>query len=237
MKSCFRILTSALLVVLPFAERAYAEGLNDRVKEELRRTVLSSLSWPEEKVKISFRNLGQMDYEQDSKIRVFLLCQEQPRGMVPVRLEIYDQEKPPKSMIFSIEVKIYDEVVVSAKKLGRNEEVTPDELSVEYREVTNFTDKYFVSKEQMEGKRAKNTISKGRILGSALVEDVPLVKYGDKVRIVAKIGGIEVYTFGTANQDGGLGEEIKIKNMDSRKVISARVIDSRTVDIDLNRNF
>lgn len=50
-----------------------------------------------------------------------------------------------------------------------------------------------------------------------------LVKRGDEVRIVARQDGIEVSNAGEALANGRMGEVIRVRNVGSGKVISARV--------------
>jgi len=237
MKTVSKVLALFLFLLLFFASAVHSTTLRDKVENKVKETIISTLSLPEEKVKISFRNLDQLDYAEKSKVKVFILSKREPRGVVPIRVEIYSQDKLLKSKVFTVEVKIYEDVVVCAKKLNRHEEITPDKLKVENRDVTNFFDSYFKSKEDIENRRATKTMPKGRILSKSSLEDIPLVNRGDKVRIIAQIGGVKVWAFGTAHQDGRLGERIKIKNTDSKKIITAEVIDKQTVCVTLDKNL
>lgn len=207
------------------------------MENQIKKTVVSTLSIPEENVKVSLRNPIQLDLPEDSDIRISLLSDKEPKGIVPIRVEIYNSEKLLKTTVLTVEVKIYEDVVVTAKKLDRNEKITADILTTERRDVTNFTDSYFKSPDQIINQRAKSIIPKGRILGKGSVEDIPLVNQGDKVKILAEIGGIKVWAYGTAREDGKLGEEIKITNADSKKTITARVVDEKTVSIILEQNL
>jgi flagella basal body P-ring formation protein FlgA len=237
MKNFLKPLVALLALILFFPLIVYATNLQGKVEQEIKKVVISALFLPEENIKISFRNLEQMDYPESSKIKIFLLSEKEPRGMVPIRLEIYDSGKLLKAMVFTVEVKIFEDVVVTAKKLDRNEKISPDKLVVEYRDVTGFTDIYFKSPDQIGNQRTKSIIPKGRILGRSSLEDIPLINQGDKVKIVAEMGGIKVWACGRAREDGRLGEEIKITNMDSKKIITARVVDEKTVYITLDQNL
>jgi flagella basal body P-ring formation protein FlgA len=60
--------------------------------------------------------------------------------------------------------------------------------------------------------------------------DAPLViKRGDTVSMEANIGGITVKTSGTAISDGRIGQQIRVKNNQSARVINAKVIGSGQV--------
>jgi flagella basal body P-ring formation protein FlgA len=237
MKRAIKTLVLFSITFLFFALSVYATALQDKVENQIKKAVISALSLPEENVKVSLRNPAQLDLPENSDMRISLLSDKEPKGIVPLRVEIYDSEKLLKTMVLTVEVKIYEDVVVTAKKLDRNEKIAADMLTVERRDVTNFTDSYFKSADQIKNQRAKSIIPKGRILGRSSLENIPLVNQGDKVKILAEIGGIKVWAYGMAREDGKLGEEIKITNMDSKRIITARVVDEQTVSITLEQNL
>lgn len=237
MKATIRILALFCVTALFFTSSIHATALQDKVENQIKKTVVRTLLMPEENVKVSLRNPAQLDLPENSEIKISFLSDKEPKGIVPLRVEIYDSKELLKTMVLTVEVKIYEDVVVTAQKLDRNEKIAADMLTVERRDVTNFTDSYFKSPDQIINQRAKSIIPKGRILGRGSLEDIPLVNQGDKVKILAEIGGIMVWAYGMAREDGKLGEEIKITNMDSKKIITARVVDEKTVSITLEQNL
>jgi flagella basal body P-ring formation protein FlgA len=75
-------------------------------------------------------------------------------------------------------------------------------------------------------------VDAGTVLRPDLLEFPPLVKRGDRVRIVLESAGLRISAFGQAKQKGAQGEMIPVVNLDSNKVIHARVVDSHTVRIE-----
>jgi flagella basal body P-ring formation protein FlgA len=69
-------------------------------------------------------------------------------------------------------------------------------------------------------------------LRADLIELPPLVKRGDLVMIVAESNGFKITTLGEVKKTGRLGERIPVANMDSKKILQARVIDANTVQVD-----
>jgi flagella basal body P-ring formation protein FlgA len=59
-----------------------------------------------------------------------------------------------------------------------------------------------------------------------------LVKRGDLVVIIAESKGLKITTRGQVKKKGRLGEQIPVVNLDSNKVLYARVIDANTVKVD-----
>ena len=61
-----------------------------------------------------------------------------------------------------------------------------------------------------------------------------LVKAGEPVVIEVVSGGIRVEAWGRARQSGSLGDMIRVENVDSRKIIYARVVAAGVVRLDLS---
>ncbi len=57
------------------------------------------------------------------------------------------------------------------------------------------------------------------------------VKSQHPVKIVFRVNGLEVSAKGTALVSGRIGQVIRVRNDASQKVLSARVIDSQTVEV------
>ena len=63
-----------------------------------------------------------------------------------------------------------------------------------------------------------------------------LIKRNDVVQLVTNIGEIKVVTTGEALEDGRLGQLIRIRNVDSNRVVHGRVVDRAVVEVDFVRS-
>jgi flagella basal body P-ring formation protein FlgA len=86
--------------------------------------------------------------------------------------------------------------------------------------------------EAVLGKRTKRVVGAQVPLRTDLIELPPLVKRGDMVVILAESNGLKITTLGQVKKKGRLGDRIPVVNMDSKKILHARVIDSNTVKVD-----
>jgi flagella basal body P-ring formation protein FlgA len=59
----------------------------------------------------------------------------------------------------------------------------------------------------------------------------PVVQRGDRVKIILENGPLTVETVGIAKGAGGIGEQITVKNITSKKTVLGRVKDASTVEI------
>ena len=63
-----------------------------------------------------------------------------------------------------------------------------------------------------------------------------LVKRNDVVQMVTNIGELKVVTHGEAMEDGRLGQLIRLRNVDSSRVVHGRVVDRAVVEVDFVRS-
>jgi flagella basal body P-ring formation protein FlgA len=123
-------------------------------------------------------------------------------------------------------------VVVARRPLGRFKPLEAEDLEVKALDVAGLPEDRIEDPEAAIGKRTRRALDSGTVLRPDLLESPPLVKRGDRVRIIAESAGLRISAFGQAKQKGAQGELIPVVNLDSNKVIHARVVDSQTVRIE-----
>ncbi|MDO6705218.1 flagellar basal body P-ring formation chaperone FlgA [Photobacterium sp. 1_MG-2023] len=110
--------------------------------------------------------------------------------------------------------------VVAAKPLARGTVLTADDLQVSQVESRFQRSIVFESPEQVIGSTVKRNINMGEAVEG---NDICLVCRNDSVIIKAGQSGLNIVTKGTALSDGSLGEEIRVQNTKSRRIIQARI--------------
>ena len=123
-------------------------------------------------------------------------------------------------------------VVVTRRPLGRHKPITEDDIEVQTLDLSDLPDGVVTDPEAVLGKRTRRAIGAQTPLRADLIELPPLVKRGDLVVIIAESNGLKITTLGQVKKRGRLGERIPVVNMDSKKTLYARVIDSNTVKVD-----
>jgi flagella basal body P-ring formation protein FlgA len=99
-------------------------------------------------------------------------------------------------------------------------------------DVSGLPADYIADPEAVLGKRTRRLLDANTVLRPDLVESQPIVKRGDRVRIIVESVGMRITAVGEVKQNGCLGERIPVANLDTNKVIQARVVDTQTVKID-----
>jgi flagella basal body P-ring formation protein FlgA len=111
-------------------------------------------------------------------------------------------------------------VVVTRKPLGRYKPITEDDIMLQTVELTHLSSNVVTDPEAVLGKRTKRAIG----------AQTPL--RADSIEIIVESKGLKITTRGLVKKKGRLGDRIPVVNVDSKKVLYARVIDSNTVRVD-----
>lgn len=129
-------------------------------------------------------------------------------------------------------IEVWGPVVVTRRPLGRYKPITEDDIMLQTMDLTNLSANVVSDPEAVLGKRTRRAIGAQTPLRADSIELPPLVKRGDLVVIIAQSKGLKISTRGVVKKKGRLGDRIPVVNVDSKKVLYARVIDSNTVQVD-----
>jgi flagellar basal body P-ring formation protein FlgA len=77
--------------------------------------------------------------------------------------------------------------------------------------------------EEIVGKMARRTLLPGRAIPLAAVDNPRVVRNGAEVTMFYVDGALTITTTGAAMQDGGIGDLIKVRNVDSGVTVQGRV--------------
>lgn len=132
---------------------------------------------------------------------------------------------------FSARVDRMGVVVVAARELNRNERITRRDLRLSRQNLADLPASVFADPALAVGRCVTLKIPAGDALRQDRLANPPLVRRGDRIRLVARSGPLKVVTDGTAKEDGAKGEQIRVENLRSGKVITARVTGRRTATV------
>jgi len=154
------------------------------------------------------------------------------RGKCSIAVEFsvngYDQKK----IWATVVIEVLGPVVVTRKPLGRYKPIDEGDIELKTLDLSDLPDDVITDPEAVLGKRTTRAIGARVPLRADTVELPPLVKRGDLVVIIAESKGLKITTRGQVKKKGRLGEQIPVVNLDSNKVLYARVIDANTVKVD-----
>ena len=153
------------------------------------------------------------------------------RGNVQLIVRISIDEKQYLKMPVFFTIRTYEDIVVPNKKIDRHDILAMDDLVIKRMETTKLTEVTFDTREDLLGKRAIRPILPNIPITAEMIDNPPLIKKGDFIRVSVQSGNLNIVTKGVAKEDGYAGKVIKIKNIDSNKELYGKVEDSTSVKI------
>lgn len=154
------------------------------------------------------------------------------RGKCSLAVEFSVNGSAQKKIWTTAVIEVLGPVVVTRKPLGRYKPIDEDDIELKTMDLSGLPDDVITDPEAVLGKRTIRAIGAQVPLRADSIELPPLVKRGDLVMIIAEFKGLKITTRGQVKKKGRLGEQIPVVNLDSNKVLYARVIDANTVKVD-----
>ena len=119
-------------------------------------------------------------------------------------------------------------VLVLTRTLRRGDVVAPEDLEVRSGQGAA---KGHTDPSQVVGKQLARTLRAGSTLSPRDLESVPLVERGDLVRIVARVGGVVASTMGKSLETGGVGDLVRVENLQSGRLLTGTLQEGGVVEI------
>ena len=152
------------------------------------------------------------------------------RASLALIVRVDDQVK--RNLTVLVEVEALTEMVVASRTLERGEVLTPSDVALVRRDLSQVQGRFLKSVEEAAGLRARNVIRANTALRPDHLERVPVVKSGQLVTIVAENEVLRMTASGKAKGAGAIGDSILVQNLSSLREVTARVVDAATVKVD-----
>ncbi|MER9135848.1 flagellar basal body P-ring formation chaperone FlgA [Mesorhizobium sp. M0830] len=85
--------------------------------------------------------------------------------------------------------------------------------------------------EELDGKVAKRTLLPGRYIPSTAIREAWLVEQGASVQVFFIAGGLTISATAVTLQPGAAGDLVKVRNVDSGKILSGTVMTDGTIQV------
>ena len=224
-----------ILVANGVSEGAGSQGVmltREKMEGLLRQRVLQSGPWNPENVEVRIVTFQPVSLPS-GKVNLRIIRPTQ--GITPglqsflVAADIAGREAA--RLWLRAEIKTFEDVVVTSFPLGSRELVKAADVRLERRDISSLAARPFTRIEDIVGRQAARAIDVNEILTHRSVDRPNLVSRGSPITLVYETGRLRVETPGTAEENGKVGDLIKVKNPTSGKALRGLVLDSRTVRV------
>ena len=167
----------------------------------------------------------------DKELAATLESPAQPMGRVIVRVRC--EGGSPWTIFVPAQVKLFRDVVIVNHPLKRGMVIDYADVTLRERDISLINQGYLTATELAVGQKLLRPVITDQVLTLTHLEQVATVRKGDHVVISARSGTLSVKMPGEALSDGGLSEQIRVKNLNSKRVIRARVTAPGQVEVAL----
>ncbi len=165
----------------------------------------------------------------DKELTTTLESPAQPLGRVTVRVRC--DGASPWTVFVPAQVRLYRSVLVATRPLKRESLVAPGDVVLAERDVGLLNQGYLTDPLQADNSKLTRALLPDQIVTPAHLQLAEVVRKGDQVVITAKNSKVNVRMPGEALSDGAPGQQIRVRNLNSQRVVKARVIEAGQVEV------
>ena len=129
------------------------------------------------------------------------------------------------------EVEAVKEVVVASRFLRRNQVVDEADVALTGIRLIWPAGRYLENLDLAVGKRVTRSVAAHFPITEDALGNPYTIRQGARITIQYLQGPLKVVAVGVAKEDGPAGASIRVSNLDSKKDLWARVVDSQTVQV------
>ncbi|TWC16334.1 flagella basal body P-ring formation protein FlgA [Pseudomonas sp. SJZ083] len=165
----------------------------------------------------------------DKELTATLESPATPIGRVTVKVRC--DSTSPWTVFVPAQVRLFRDVVTTTRPLKRAGVIEPGDVMLRERDISLINQGYFTTLEQAVGQKLTRPTVANQVLTLVHLEQAEVISKGDQVVIIARSGTLSVRMPGEALSNGGLREQIRVKNLNSQRVIKAQVIAPGQVEV------
>lgn len=155
----------------------------------------------------------------------------EPIGRLTLRVSC--EGRAPWTIYVPAQVRLYRQVVVASRPLKRQTALLQEDIHLAERDVGLINGGYLTHLDQAKGHQTTRPLLADQPLSPSAIELSDDVKIGDQVVISAGTAAMQVRMPGEALSSGAVGQQIRVRNLRSMRVIRARVTGPAQVQVDL----
>jgi len=145
-----------------------------------------------------------------------------------LRISAVPQSDKSEQLEATVHVKRMAYRVIALRTIDKEERIRADDLERVLR-ADNGNRQYVETPKEAAGMFARQKIRKGKALKYYNLHPEYLVAKRERVKLLFHSGAIRIELMGLALENGGKGDEIRVKNVSSKKVLKCKVIARHTV--------
>lgn len=137
----------------------------------------------------------------------------------------------PWKVYLPVDVVVTKPVLVSKRTLPRGAELSPNDVTIEQRDVTRLLSGYLSDPKELLGQTLKIQLLAGKMLTPAMLIAEKTIERGQSVTLSIGQGDFSIHTTGVALADGAMNQRIRVENAHSGRIVEGIVRSRQLVEV------
>lgn len=137
-----------------------------------------------------------------------------------------------ESRVVTVTIRWMDQVVVAKKNIKQSQMISKADVRVVEKDVTFLKTAYTQNIAQVVGMMGQRVFQRGQVIDEAQLKKPLAIRYGQPIKAVIQEGGLQLIMSAQAKGAGAIGDRIPVYLTDTRKRLSAVIVDKATVRIE-----
>ena len=173
--------------------------------------------------------------EGEVKLQVDLLYGLRYNALTVARVVAMQDAQKVAQAILRLDVRRYQEVVVASRMLPGKTLLQPGDLKKIRLETGRLPNGFLLDSSKALGQQLQRPLRSGEVLMDSMLLQPLAMRRGAAITIQVRQGEMLVSAAGEALQDGSIGQRIRVQNLVSKRIVTAKVIDEATVEVAASR--
>lgn len=141
------------------------------------------------------------------------------------------RHQKPWTIYVPVRIYVTSQIIVASRPLARGHQLQESDVKLARYDINRLNYGYLQTADMAIGKILKQPLIAGAPVQPKQLKSPLVIRRGEAVKIVVKTPSFQVAMQGVALSDGKQGQMIKIRNLQSKRVIEARVVGPQQVQI------
>ena len=233
------------------SHKVATQSSRQRVVTVAKQVILNRLPWDPNDIEIDATHVGNraddLSPEQLDNLHAELRSAWPPLGRVQIVVNAPGQGVGEFGIPVVLNVKYFQDTVVAKRALEMGRPIQAEDVYVDRREIRELgmnmqSINDVVGRVAIRPITALQPVRVGDLKNNALpaapapakpvvIDRTPAIRRGDTVQLVAQGGPIAISIMAKAQQDGQVGETIRLENVDSKKIVTGKVVGKNQVEV------
>jgi flagellar basal body P-ring formation protein FlgA len=229
----FTLMVCSLMLIGPspvFCKQSPEEILMEQIRQHVEKNML----WPADSMRMEFLSRlpamdkfsGKITYSIESRPK------EQYIGDTSFGVRIFSNSIFVREETVRVRIEVLRDLVVSTNSISRDSILSASDVTVQKKWMRNVPLNALSLLDEAVGKNIVVGIGPNTQITKSMLKEVMPVKKGKMVQVILDNGVMKMMMSGVAEEDGADDSMVKVRNLNSNKIIFARVVGQGKVQVD-----